>query len=181
MLIETFYRYFKWGLNVYMSIEFVTLIVIWAIGVISFFIFTPKCHRRKLIFGYLVCKTLTWLSSLLYVNYNLLIFPIREFPKATDLLLTTEYFFYPLLCGFYIIHEPKSNYFIQFLYLSLWVSILVIIGVIIEKYTNLIEYTHYHWYWNWLNLLCIFATSNIICHYFFKESTLFRNDKKVTQ
>jgi hypothetical protein len=164
-----------------MSVEFVILIAMWAIGIISFLIFTPNRHRRKLIFGYLVCKTLTWLSTLFHVKFNLLIFPIREFPKATDLLLTTEYFFYPLLCGFYIIHEPKLNYFVRFLYLSLWISILVIIDVMIEKYTNLIEYIHYDWYWTWLNFFCIFALSNMIYHWFFREKTLFRDDKRVTQ
>jgi hypothetical protein len=164
-----------------MSVEFVILIAMWAIGIISFLIFTPSRHHRKLIFGYLVCKTLIWLSTLFHVKFNLLIFPIREFPKATDLLLTTEYFFYPLMCGFYIIYEPKLNYFIRFLYLSSWISILVIVDVMIEKYTNLIEYIHYDWYWTWLNFFCLFALSNKIYRWFFREKTLFRDDKRVTQ
>jgi hypothetical protein len=164
-----------------MNTEFVILIIIWVVGLISFFLFTPKRKHRNLIFGYLVCKTLTWISTLFHVKFNLLIFPFREFPKATDLMLTTEYFFYPLMCGFYIIYEPKLKYLGRFFYLSLWISVLVIIDVMMEKYTNLIEYIHYDWYWTWLNFFCIFALSNRIYHWFFSEKTLYRDDKRVTQ
>ncbi|WP_169802783.1 CBO0543 family protein [Neobacillus soli] len=165
-----------------MPIEYLIIILMWVIGVISFVKFTPKNHHRRVIFAVLVCQSLTWLNTLFHVKFNLLSFPVRELPKATDVLVTTEYLFYPLVCGFYIISVPKKvNNYLRPFYLSLWVSGLTIFDVIIEKYTNLIVYVHYDWYWTWLDFFCLFAVVNIIYHWFFKEKAQPREDKEATR
>lgn len=164
-----------------MSNEFLLVILMWIIGLISFILFTPKNRRRRLIFAFLVCKTIAWLNNLLQVKFNIILFPFREFPKASEVLVTTGYFVYPLLCGFYIIFEPKVNLISRFLYLIIWTTGLTVFEVILETYTNLIKYIHFAWYWTWVDFFCLFALTNIIYQWFFRDKTLFKEDREIVQ
>ncbi|QCJ41389.1 hypothetical protein FAY30_05475 [Bacillus sp. S3] len=164
-----------------MSINNIVIILMLVIGLISIIFFIPKNRRRRFILSYLFCQSLTWISSMFHAQFDLLSFPAREFPYATDLLITTEYFFYPIICGFYINFEHKVNYFYRFFYLSIWVSFLTVIDGLIERYTDLIEYVHYAWYWTWLDFFCLFAISNYLYKRFFKDKSLFRSDKEITR
>ncbi|MEH7085357.1 CBO0543 family protein [Neobacillus drentensis] len=161
-----------------MSVDYIFMIAMWVSGVMAYMLLTPKNQYRKLLFSLLVCQALLWLNSLVHVEYNLLAFPVREFPKATDLLITTEYFFYPLLCGFYIAYEPKRSFRIRLIYLSIWISFLTLYDVILVKYTNLVEYVHYAWYFTWIDFFPIFAVTNWIYQWFFKNKELFRMDQE---
>ncbi|MDL4842520.1 CBO0543 family protein [Aquibacillus rhizosphaerae] len=164
-----------------MEFNYIILITIWIIGVALFITFTPKHKKRRLILAFLICQAFTWLSDLLLLNFNLIAFPVREFPSATDMLVTTDYFLYPLLCGFYIIYEPEQRLFVRFIYLSACISTLVFIDIMISKFTDLIEYLNYDWYWTWLLFLCIFAITNIIYQWFFRSKLLLEAEKRITQ
>ncbi|MDR6121147.1 hypothetical protein QFZ87_000744 [Bacillus sp. SLBN-46] len=164
-----------------MSRDYTVIILIWVIGIIAYLFLTPKNRYRKVLFALILCQAFVWVSSLLHVKYHLLAFPVREFPKATDVLVTTEYFFYPLLSGFYIISEPKRSPIIRFLYLSLWISGLTVMDVMLEKYTNLIEYVHYAWYLTWLNFFWIFVVTHLIYHWFFKDKAHFHVDREAVK
>jgi hypothetical protein len=164
-----------------MKIEFLIIILMWVIGLISYILFTPKNRYRRLLFAFLVCKTLMWISIIIHAKFHLISFPVRELPNATKVLITTGYFFYPLICGFYVIFEPKRSLALRFLYLSMYITGLTIFEVILEKYTNLITYIHYAWYWTWINLFCTFAVSNIIYWWFFRDKNLFQQDKEIVR
>ncbi|WP_144555412.1 CBO0543 family protein [Bacillus sp. X1(2014)] len=164
-----------------MSVDYIFILAMWVSGVMAYMFLTPKNQYRKLLFSLLTCQSLLWLNSLIHVEFNLLAFPVREFPKATDLLITTEYFFYPLLCGFYIGYEPKRSYKIRLIYLSVWISFLTVYDVILVKYTNLIEYVHYAWYFTWIDLFCIFAVTNWIHQWFFKNKENFRVEQEAAE
>jgi hypothetical protein len=164
-----------------MSKDYTVIILIWVIGISAYLFLTPKNRYRKVLFALLLCQTFVWVSSLLHVKYHLLAFPVREFPKATEVLVTTEYFFYPLLSGFYIIFEPKRSLGIRFLHLSLWISGLTLMDVMLVKYTNLIEYVHYAWYLTWIDFFCIFAVTNLIYQWFFKDKAHFHADREAVK
>lgn len=164
-----------------MTVDVLVLILMWVIGLLSFIFFTPKNRKRRFILAFFICQTLTWLDSLLLVKFHLIAFPVREFPKASDLLLTVNYFFIPLLCGFYIISKPKRNYFVRLVYLSIWVTGTVLLIVLLEKYTNLIEYIHYAWYWSWLDFFGVYTISKGLYQWFFKDMALFQTDEGAVQ
>jgi hypothetical protein len=164
-----------------MSRDYTVIILIWVIGIIAYLFLTPKNRYRKVLFALLLCQTFVWVSSLLHVKYHLLAFPVREFPKATEVLVTTEYFFYPLLSGLYIIFEPKRSLAIRIIYLSLWISGLTVMDVMLEKYTNLIEYVHYAWYLTWIDFFCIFVVTNLIYQWFFKDKAHFHVDREAVK
>ncbi|WP_026568348.1 CBO0543 family protein [Bacillus sp. UNC41MFS5] len=165
-----------------MSVDYVIIILMWVIGIIAYIFFTPKKRYRKVLVTLLICQALLWVNSLFHVEFNLLAFPVREFPKATDLLITTEYFFYPLLSGLYIAYEPKrSSYLIRLIYLSVWSSVIAIYDQMLVNYTNLVEYVHYAWYFTWLDFFCIYAATNVIYQWFFKDKEYFRQDQEAAK
>lgn len=163
-----------------MTLERLVLIIIWAVSTIAFVLFIPRNRRREAILAFLACQSVTWVNSMLHVKYGLLAFPVREFPKASDLLFTSEYMMYPLMCAFYYIYEPESGKLPRLLYLVGCITCLTVIDVIIEKYTELIEYTKYSWYWTWIDFFLIFLITNIYCKWFFKKNS-FREEKRTVQ
>lgn len=163
------------------SINYVIMMLLWGAGISAFILFIPRNRRRRFFIAFLFCQAVLWLSSLFHVKYHLLAFPVREFPKATDLLVTTEYFFYPVCCGFYVVFEPKRSFLIRILYLAVCCSGIVVLDVILEKYTDLIKYVHYKWYLTWINAFGIAAVTNIVCKWFFKSKESFRKDREAAQ
>ncbi|MCL6571026.1 MAG: hypothetical protein K6T88_05005 [Bacillus sp. (in: Bacteria)] len=163
-----------------MSKEVLILTLIWVVGITSFVLFIPKNSRRRFIFAYLACQCLTWLNSLILVQFNLISFPFREFPKATDIPFTTSSFFYPIIYAFYIHYNQKGQEIGRLLYLSIWVSGIALFVELVEKYTDLIKFDSFTWYWTWLNYFIIFALSNIIYRWFFIEKALFQEDRETT-
>ncbi|MEH7307571.1 CBO0543 family protein [Neobacillus drentensis] len=164
-----------------MSVDYVCIILMWVIGVIAFMFVTPQHRYRKVLIGLLICQALLWLNSLVHVELNLLAFPVREFPKANDLLVTTEYFFYPLLSGFYLVYEPERSIWTRLIYLSVWSLAIAIYDQMLVNYTNLVEYVHYAWYFTWLDFFCIFAATNVIYQWFFKDKEYFRQDQEAAK
>jgi hypothetical protein len=163
-----------------MSKEVLILTIIWVVGIAAFVLFVPKNSRRRFIFAFLACQCLTWLDSLFLVQFNLISFPFREFPKATDILFTTSSFMYPLIYAFYRFYIHKAKRIGRFLYLSLWISGIAFLVEMDEKYTNLLRYHNFTWYWTWLNFFCLFLLTNIIYRWFFIEKALFQKDRETT-
>ncbi|MDN3019163.1 hypothetical protein PH210_23605 [Paenibacillus sp. BSR1-1] len=164
-----------------MTVDILVLILLWVIGLLASMLFVPKNRLRRFLIAFMICQTFTWLSAVLLVYFDRISYPIREFPKATHLLLALNYFFFPLICGFYSIYEPKRNYKVRLLYLSVWVTGVVVIIKLLEKYTHLLKFQHYTWYWSWLNFFWMFAVSNLLYRWFFKDKAMFQNDKGATQ
>ncbi|MEH7073643.1 CBO0543 family protein [Neobacillus drentensis] len=165
-----------------MSIDWVTIVLMWVIGMISYIVVTQKKRHRKVLFTILVCQAILWLNAFIHVEFHLIAYPVRELPIATNVLFTTEYFFYPLVCGVYLAYEPKRrSYWVRLFYLSVWISALTVYDLILAKFTNLIEYLHYAWYFTWLNYFLIFVVTNGIFQWFFHEKRYFQKDQEAAK
>lgn len=163
-----------------MDKEYLILIMMWILGLLSLYLI-PKKKFPIAIFALLSCQALTWLNCLIHVKYQLIAFPVREFPKATDVLLTTDFLIYPLICALCYILEPKGKWFIRFSSFVFWISILTIIDFLLEKYTDLIEYVHYNAIWTWINFFLIFMIMRFCTRWFFKDIRLFQADWRATR
>jgi hypothetical protein len=160
-----------------MTLERLVLIVIWVASFIAVVLYIPRLKRREALIALLTCQAITWVNSMLHEKYGLLAFPVREFPKATNLLFTTEYMMYPLMCAFYYIYEPKSGKLLRFFYLAGCISFLTVVDVWINTYTDLIAYANYSWYWTWIDFFFIFLLVNVYCKWFFKQG-VFNQDRR---
>lgn len=164
-----------------MHLEVIILSLMCIFGTTAIVLLIPKNRLRQTLFALLVYQALLWVSILFHVKFGLLSFPVREFPKATDVLFTTAYFFYPLMYGLYIIFEPKVSFIVRLCYMSLWISGLTAIDYFIEKYSDLIVYENYTWYWSWLNFFILFLLSSLIYKWFFKDTLLFQADRRTAK
>ncbi|WP_112180236.1 CBO0543 family protein [Paraliobacillus zengyii] len=164
-----------------MSIDYVILIFIWIIGAFISIFFITKQQKKRFIFAALLFQSITWLNSLIHLELELIAFPIREFPRATDVLFATEYFLYPILYALYIIHEPKKHFLLRFIYLLVVVSGLVGLELILVHFTNLVVYIHYAWYLEWIAFFIMFMLTNYLYHWFHKEYSFSENEERMLQ
>ncbi|MBM4761787.1 CBO0543 family protein [Bacillus sp. B15-48] len=132
----------------------------WAIGMFLFFCFVPKSKIQQAIIGILVMQLLTWPLGLIVVELNLITYPVRFFDDATKASFTFEYFIFPIVSGLFNIHYPKNqSVWKVFIYTSVIVSLLTIGEVLLEIFTNNIEYVNWHWYWSWLSMFAVLHLS----------------------
>ncbi|UJF33512.1 CBO0543 family protein [Paenibacillus hexagrammi] len=151
-----------------MTLERVILTIIYVISLVLWVWILPRSKWRELCVALLACQALTWINSLIHVQWGLYIFPVREFPKATNLSFTLEFFLYPFLCAISFIYEPKDSRLKQLCRIALWVSIAVAVDVLLNQYTNLVHYIRYTWYCAWVELYVIYWISNTYTRWFFK-------------
>jgi hypothetical protein len=75
--------------------EHLILLTMWLFGFVGFLLFIPRKDRRKGYLAFLMFQAIIWLCDMPSFQYGLLSAPVREFPKATDLAITINYFFIP--------------------------------------------------------------------------------------
>ncbi|WP_127533927.1 CBO0543 family protein [Paenibacillus kobensis] len=162
-----------------MWVERLVLVLMWLSGALVLVVFIPSNKRREGALALLVLQAIIWLCDLFAFRYGLLSAPVREFPKATDLSITINYFFYPALFAvFYSRRKEKAGLARRATMLVLWITCLTIFDGLIEQYTGLLEYGKITTYGMWLYLWLLYYTSLSFCDWFFKKRTLFRADRR---
>ncbi|MCD8509271.1 MAG: hypothetical protein LRY73_04855 [Bacillus sp. (in: Bacteria)] len=135
-----------------MSNEKRILVFFWLLTIIVLIIFIPKHKLRKAILAFLYKQIITWMFGLLVVEKGLIRYPVRFFSKANKTSFSFEYFFYPSLCSIFNIYYPeKKGPFHKFLYIVSHSGAVTLIEAIIERYTDLIDYVKWRWYWSFFD------------------------------
>jgi hypothetical protein len=150
--------------------DYIILAAMWLFGFIGFILFIPNKERRKGLLAALIFQSIIWLCDMPSFTYGLLSAPVRIFPKATDLTVTINYFFYPILFGiFYVNRKAKNSQWFSFTYFFVWISIITIYDTVLERYTDLIEYKSLNWFGMWIYIGFLFFISLVCCNWFYKE------------
>jgi hypothetical protein len=158
-----------------MNSDLLILIVAWIITIIMLILFIPKDKLREAQLVFIFIQLITWFIGLLVVEFRLLEYPVEFFKYATKSSFTFEYFIYPAICAVFNMNYPvKKTIFKQFMYYFDFCSIMTIIEVLCERYTNIITYLHWTWYVTWITLFITFYLSRQYYLWFFrlKESEL---------
>lgn len=164
-----------------MKIEYFILACMWIFGFIGFILFIPRKDRRKGFLALMIFQAFIWLCDMPSFKYGLLSAPVREFPKATDLAITINYFFYPVLFSIYYVNQkPQGTKWTRSTYFFVWTSAITMFDIIIEKYTNLLEYGLLTWYGMWIYIVFLYFVSQSCCNWFFKDKALFQAERRDT-
>ncbi|QAA32572.1 CBO0543 family protein [Clostridium manihotivorum] len=141
--------------------------------VYSLFKFIPKEQRREAIAIYTYTLTITWFFGLMVAEFNLIEYPIRQFPRAIKTSFLFEYFLYPSICALFVVNYPemKSNTR-KFLYYFAFCSILTFIEILEEKYTLVLKYIFWDWYVTWITFYITFYSCYKYKKWFFKKYKL---------
>ncbi|EKN63954.1 hypothetical protein P9E76_05515 [Schinkia azotoformans] len=152
-----------------MRIEWWILLSVYAVATgIVFFI--PKNKLRLAVVAFLFTQIITFLIGLVVVELGLLKYPIRLFTTINRTSFTFEYYAFPVVCSAFNVWYPNDrSALIQLGYYVGVGSLLTLVEVIIEKYTDLIEYIHWEWYITLLTICLSFFVTRLFCVWFFEK------------
>jgi hypothetical protein len=161
-----------------MLMERFILVAMWLFGFVGLILFIPRKDRRKGFLAFLMFQAIIWLCDMPAFKFDLLRAPIRELPKATDLPLTIDYFFYPVLFSIFYVHRPvKGSLWSRFTYFLIWITASALLDIVIERYTDLLEYEFLKWYGMWMYIGFLFYVSQVCCNWFFKDKAHFHAER----
>ncbi|WP_051359457.1 CBO0543 family protein [Paucisalibacillus globulus] len=132
--------------------------------------FVPRNKVRPAILSFLFKQVITWLFGLLVVEKNLIKYPYRVFFKKTyKASFSFEFIAYPAFCILFNLYYPeKKNIWIKVTYYFIHTSILTGLEVLMVKYTKLIRYVKWKWYFSFITMWLSNYLSHIFYRWFFK-------------
>lgn len=159
-----------------MRIETIIEFSSWLVMGIILFILVPKEKIRDAHVIFLFHQVVTWICGVIVVEMKWLDYPIRFFAYASRTSFTFEYFVCPALAVIFTLYYPKTNSLVKrIIYAIAFVTILTIAEVIIEHYTDLIDYHQWKWYWTWISIMAAFYLTRHYYEWFFKK--IYREEK----
>lgn len=152
-----------------MGFETIILVTAWVITTIVLIIFVPKTKIREAMVIFLFKQLITWIVGLLVVELGLIIYPVKSFTNASQTSFDFEFFIYPAICVVFNLHYPEGKKpLIQLMHYISYCSAITVVEVLIERYTDIIEYIHWEWYVTWITLFITFYASRKFYIWFFK-------------
>ena len=143
----------------------------WIIVTILLIKFIPRDKIREAHTSFFFKQFITWLFGLLVVEKKFISYPNRMFFKhANKTSFTFEYFVYPGLCTLFNLYYPleRSN-IIKILYYLLHTSIITVFEALAVKYTNLINYKKWTWYYSFITVWLTYYLSHNYHKWYFKR------------
>lgn len=141
-------------------LEKIIEVLSWVIGILLFYFLVPKPKRRKAFISLLVMQMFTWPLGFIVAELKLISYPARFFEYATSASFTFEYFVFPVISALFNLYYPNKPSILRALtYTSIIVSLLTISEVVLEKYTDNIEYLQWDWYWSWISMFVLLHIS----------------------
>ena len=153
-----------------MRIEWWTLLSVYAVATGILF-FTPKNKIRLAVVAFLFTQVITFLIGLSVVQLGLLEYPVRTFASINRTSFDYEFYLFPVSCAIFNVWYPNHRGpLIQLGYYIFSSTVLTIGEVIIEKYTELINYIHWEWYISWITIFISFFLVRKFCVWFFSKA-----------
>lgn len=154
-----------------MNIEYSLIVLGWLITIVALIKFIPKDKIREAHVVFLFKQIITWLLGLTAVELHLIEYPVRIFTYANKTSFSFEYFIYPAICAIFCVNYPKDKGAMSKVKYYLWFStILTGLEILVERYTDILEYIHWTWYITWISFLITFYISRKYYEWFFKLS-----------
>jgi len=143
----------------------------WVITTLLLIKFVPRNRIREAHVSFLFKQMITWLFGLVVVEKKLISYPYRLFfKKSNKASFTFEYFVYPAVCSLFNLYYPqnKAN-FSKLLYYFVYSSVITGFEIYAVKYTDLIKYNRWTWYYSFLTIWFTNYLSRIYYKWFFKD------------
>ncbi|MEH7746748.1 CBO0543 family protein [Neobacillus drentensis] len=151
-----------------MKLEWWILLGAWLLTIRLLFLI-PKNKIRLAVTVFLFAQAITWIFGLLVVQYGLISYPVRLFADVNRASFTYEFFVYPTVAAIFNVFYPHSSRkVLKFFYYGAYCTALTIPEVLIEKYTDSLEYHHWTWYWTWITLFLTFMITRGFCVWFYR-------------
>lgn len=148
------------------------IISIYILNAFLLFKFVPKDKIRNASVIFLFKQAITWLFGLLVVEKKLIVYPYRPFFRKTyKASFCFEYFFYPVLGVLFSLYYPEKRHALfKTLYHFIYASIITALEILILKYSKLIRYRNWKWYWSFMTIWLTNYLSHSFYKWFFKNN-----------
>lgn len=150
-----------------MSLDHWMLVCIYLVSSVAFLLIQKK-HARQAQICFIFQQLLNWILGLCVVEAGWIEYPVREFQIATHTSFAFEYFVFPVITAYFNIFFPekrhtgaKIGYYLAF---TLGITIP---EIFIVRYTQLIKYIHWEWYWTFISIWISFYISRRFYLWFF--------------
>lgn len=142
----------------------------WILAIILFYLFGIKVNLRIAIIGFLFMQAITWPSGYIVTEMNLISYPVRFFDYASKSSFTFEYLVFPVVSGLFSVYYPKkSSKLKKITYTFVIVSTLTIAEIILERYTDTVEYLNWTWYLSFITMFISLHVSNFLSYWLVKK------------
>jgi hypothetical protein len=143
----------------------------WIVMSLMLLTLIPKSKLREAHVAFLFKQVVTWLMGLIIVEKNMINYPFRTFfKKSIKSSFTFEYFVFPGLNVLFNIYYPeRRNNGIKVLYYFIHSSAITFLELIALKYTKLIKYKNWNWYWSFLSIWICYYVSRRYQKWFFTD------------
>lgn len=152
-----------------MSKEVIILASIWILTTLMLLILVPRDKLRQAIMIFFFKQFMTWVLGLTVVQFGLIEYHVRLFANATKTSFDFEYFFYPAISVVFNLYYPegkgRAREFMHYFYFC---SIMTVLEVVVERYTDILEYIHWTWYITWITLFITFYLSRKFYTWYFR-------------
>jgi hypothetical protein len=136
--------------------------------------FIPRGKWLQAQFVFLFVQFLTWISGLCVVELRLLEYPYRELSSINRTSLVFEYLVLPLLSVHLNARFPNGA--TRPVKIGLYAgitSVLTAVEYLLERYTEVIKYSGWEWYWTFSSVWLVLWLSRVATTWFFKKGGIF--------
>jgi hypothetical protein len=140
--------------------EFIILALAWIVPAILLIIFINKKTFLDAQVSFLFMQVPSWLLGALVVENRLIEYPEGFLESTYRASFTFEFFVFPAVSALFNTHFPRErSMFIKIIYTISLPAVITVLEVLLEKYTNLIEYINWTWYWSFISMTIVLLIS----------------------
>jgi len=157
-----------------MDMERNILLLVWFVCISTIYFLVPRAKAHEFVLCFLVCQAVGWIVEVLLVQFDLVAYPLREFPRASDLNISFKVALTPVASGLYYIYRPRANKWTKCFYFAVWISLLTLIDGMLAAKTELVDYVHFHWSLMAILYSIIFLSVRSLASWFFGDRKSFQ-------
>ncbi|CAG7642687.1 hypothetical protein PAESOLCIP111_04370 [Paenibacillus solanacearum] len=152
--------------------ERIILIGAWIVSITALIVFVPLRRWREAAVAFMAGQSITWITSITFVEWGLFENPVREFTKATSANFTFNFIFYPTVGALHCLYYPYGKSLAMRVLSSVSIpTVLVGLLLLVRTHTQLLRYIHYTWYINWLVFVIGYFAVRKYYEWFFQIET----------
>jgi len=153
-----------------MSKEMIILASAWIVTIVLLILFINKKKLLDAQFSYLSMQVPTWLLGALVVQKRLIEYPVGLLETTYKASFSFEFFIFPAVSAIFNVNFPRNkSMFIKILYTISFSGAISVGEFILEKYTELIKYINWAWYWSFIGMTICLLLNYYYYRWFFKK------------
>jgi hypothetical protein len=153
-----------------MKIEMILIISSIVIMSVLLLALVPRHKILHAHISFLFMQIQTWLFGAIAVEARLIEYPVRLMEYAYRISFTYEYFLFPGISVLFNLYYPnKRGRLYKIAYISFYPTLMTIIEVLLEKYTETVKYIAWTWYLSWITILITLMISYWYYRWFLRK------------